>query len=170
MNSFKLRPHTHIEKISIEGNLELIAEKIRLSFVVEGDLDVYIFPSKSRPQRAQELWKLTCFELFLANENEEEYYELNFSPSLAWNFYFLESYRGEVKEMELLNSPTIEAFEVNNEFKILFELSVENLQDFDYYNVACILLNKEHERTFWTIKHLKSQPDFHDKASFLRIL
>ncbi len=25
---------------------------------------------------------------------------------------------------------------------------------------------KENERTFWTVKYLKSQPYFHDKASF----
>jgi len=169
MISFKLKPHTSIEKISIEGNLELIAEKIRLSFVVQGDLDAYIFPSKSTPKRDNELWKLTCFELFLANENEEAYYELNFSPSLAWNFYYLSAYRSEVEELKLLNSPKIECFEAKNVFKIVFELAIENLEKFELYNVACILLNKENERTFWTIKHLNSQPDFHDKASFSKI-
>ena len=169
MNSFTLKPHTKIENISIEGNLVLREQKIRLSFVVKGALDEYIFPSKSIPKKANELWKSTCFELFLGNEKEETYYELNFSSSLAWNFYYLSTYRGEVEELTLLNSPKVERFEAKDEFKILFELSVENVEDFELYNVACILLNKEHKRTFWTIKHLNSQPDFHDKASFSRI-
>ena len=165
----RLHAHSKIEKISIGSSLELTEQKAILSFVVKGALEEYLFPSKSILKRANELWKSTCFELFLANENEEAYYELNFSSSLAWNFYTLDAYRGEVKELGLLDMPKISVFEEKNEFKILIELPIENLENFELYNVACILLNREDERTFWTIKHLKPKPDFHDRASFLRI-
>lgn len=165
----KLQSHGKIKNISIESSLALTEQKIRISFVVKGALDEYVFPSTSTPKRANELWKATCFELFLANENEEAYYELNFSSSLAWNFYALDAYRGKVEEIELFSMPKIEVFEAKNSFKILFELRVKNLEKFELYNVASILLNQEHERTFWTLKHLKTKPDFHDREAFLRI-
>ncbi len=38
MNSVKLIPHHKIENITVESRLELIEQKIRLSFVVKGAL------------------------------------------------------------------------------------------------------------------------------------
>jgi hypothetical protein len=166
----RLKPYNDIDNISIEASFILAKQKIKISFTVQGMLEAYVFPKAQKIQRVDELWKATCFELFLAND-EEVYYELNFSSSLGWNFYVLESYREEPKELEFLFVPTIKIEENDNEFRIVFELkSVNlNLEQFKYYNLATILLSKENERTFWAIKHLKTQPDFHDKKSFLKI-
>jgi hypothetical protein len=146
-------------------------EKIELSFVLRGDIGSYIFPKAQKMRRADELWKATCFELMLAND-DEAYYELNFSPSLAWNFYILDSYRGEPKEIAFKEEPHISFSHKNDEFHIVFELESKaiNFEKFKYYNLATILLTKEKERTFWTINHFKTQPDFHDKKSFLEIV
>lgn len=43
--------------------------------------------------RADELWKETCFEVFLQTEGESSYYEFNFSLKPAWNLYAFECYR-----------------------------------------------------------------------------
>lgn len=56
-----------------------------------------------------------------------------------------------------------------NKFKITFELEGFNFKEFDLYNVACILLTKENERTFWSLKHQLSVPNFHERRNFLKI-
>ena len=134
-----------------------------------GALNEYIFPEKSKQKRADELWKATSFELFLANSKKEEYYELNFTPSLAWNFYYLSSYRTDVKEVKIISKPQIEVFSSDDKFKIVLELEVENLVEFDVCNVACIVLNKNNERTFWSVNHLLEVADFHERRNFLEI-
>ena len=167
----KLKAHQNIKNISIEASLECTKDKLRVTFVVGGALSDYIFPKPYKLKRADELWKATCFELMLANE-DELYYELNFSPSLGWNFYALESYRFEPKELEYFEEPSIFVEKKENLFRIILELESTgfNFEIFTHYNLATILLNKQNERTFWAIKHLKIQPDFHDRDSFLEIL
>lgn len=167
----ELTSNNGISNLSISTTLQLQSNRIELRFVIKGGLDEYLFPQKSKQIRANELWKATCFELFLANGQKEDYYELNFSSSLAWNFYYLSAYRAEVQEVELLSEPKIETHIKEDAFQISFELEVEAclLEQFDIYNVTSILLTQENERTFWSEKHLTVVPDFHHRDNFLEI-
>lgn len=165
-----LRSSEIIDNISIHSTFEFSKNKLCLTFRINGELKEYIFPKQSKLKKANELWKATCFELFLADE-EERYYELNFSSSLVWNLYVLDAYRAEPKEFELEEEPNITIVQKDNEFHIVFELETKaiNFEKFKYYNMATILLNKEKERTFWTINHLNDTPNFHNKESFFNI-
>jgi len=167
----RLKPHTPTSNLFVDSSLKLTKSKIVLSFVIKGKLFDYTFPKKYKLQRLDELWKETCFELFLAGD-DKSYYELNFSPSFGWNFYLLNAYRAEPKELEVLNEPKIKSEKREDEFSIYFELESKNLnfEKFTHYNLATILLTKEKKRTFWAIKHLKDRADFHDRESFLEII
>ena len=163
----RLQPHNKIENISIDASLELTKQKIEISFSIKGVLAEYVFPPSKKIQRADEIWKATSFELFLAND-AEEYYELNFSSSLAWNFYVLSSYRVKPQELVFEEEPHISYTYKNNEFNIVFNLESKaiNFEKFRSYNLAAILLTEKKERTFWTINHLNDVPNFHNKESF----
>jgi len=167
----KLKSHGIIDNIAVTAFLEIKEQEIEVNFVVEGALSEYIFPKKSQLKRLDELWKETCFELLLASD-DEVYYELNFSSSLGWNFYLLNTYRAEPVEVKLMGEVMIRHEVKDNTFSIFFKLKSENFKfkKFTHYNLATILLRQEKERTFWTIKHLKSQPDFHSRESFLEII
>ncbi len=43
--------------------------------------------------RKNELWQKTCFELFLGWDNEDSYWEFNFSTEGEWNLYYFSNYR-----------------------------------------------------------------------------
>ncbi|MFN9067110.1 MAG: hypothetical protein ACK5V3_07770, partial [Bdellovibrionales bacterium] len=43
--------------------------------------------------RKDELWKATCFELFLKVPGKSTYYEFNFSTEGYWNLYEFSDYR-----------------------------------------------------------------------------
>ncbi|CAA6816502.1 MAG: Unknown protein [uncultured Sulfurovum sp.] len=167
----RLIAHNGNQNLSIETSIYLTATSMQITFIIKGALETYVFPQKSQPQRANELWKSTCFELFLGNSQKEAYYELNFSSSLAWNFYYLRSYRAELQELKLLSEPKISVKENEEVFKIVFELETEtfSFKDFDSYNVASVLLTKEHECTFWSLKAFTDVPDFHHQDNFLKI-
>lgn len=166
----RLKPHSDISTITIDTFLSLTKRKIKVSFMLKGMLNQYIFPNVKKLERADELWKATCFEVLLASD-DEVYYELNFSPSLGWNFYVLDTYRAIPKAFDLVEEPSIIIEQKNDKFYIVFELEFKgvNIKKLKYYNVASIVLNQKNERTFWAIKHLNIQPDFHNKKSFLKI-
>ena len=157
--------------ISIDFFLELSTNKLHIEFRVTGELDNYIFPQKSNLKRADELWKATCFELFLRNTETEAYYELNFTSSLSWNFSYLNSYRAKVQEVKGLGQVKIEVFTNDNNFKIFFELETDtfSFNQFNIYNAAVILKNSNDERTFWSLGLPSKVPDFHDEKGFLKL-
>jgi len=165
----KLIPHSLIEDIVITSTLDLKADSLKLSFLLEGALVNYAFSSSQMPKRANELWKATCFELFLANSKKDEYYEFNISPSLAWNLYHLSTYRAEPKEVELLVEPVIKITKENGCYRVDFELKGFALSSFDRVNLTAILLTKEGERTFWSLKKMQGSPDFHERGYFISL-
>jgi hypothetical protein len=159
--------HTDIKDISIVANFEQKANHLYLSFSVKGDIKNYIFPSPSTVKRADELWKGTCFELFLAHANTKEYYEFNISPSLAWNFYSLKDYRSLPHEVQLRTEPTIQTYKEKNIYTIEYKLEEFYFESFESYNLTAILLSQTKERTFWSSKQMKGTPDFHNRDYFL---
>ena len=164
-----LFPHTPIDDITVSSILNTIGRKLTLTFTVKGDLQNYTFPKEQTIKRANELWKATCFELFLANSKKDEYYELNFSPSLAWNFYYLKYYRAEVQEVEIVAEPTVQIREDKNSYSIELTLEGFDFERFDSCNLTAIFLTQEGERTFWSIQPMKESPDFHHRDYFVAL-
>jgi len=163
-----LKPYSKKNELTIEGILTLSSNKIYLHFRISGALKNYQFSKKDRLKRANELWKATCFELFLANSKTQSYYEINISSTLHWNIYCLEAYRAEPKEFIVSNEPLIKIREDKHRYEIDFELECKelNLAEFDQYNLAVILLNIENEREFWAVNPVRESPDFHNRIGF----
>src|SRR5690606_19097188 len=80
-----------------------------LRWKVSGDSDLMV-PSFAGRGRSDELWKTTCFELFLSR-GEGNDRELNFSPSGRWAAYRIDAARGGMREYEPLQWPGIECQE-----------------------------------------------------------
>ena len=158
-----LKPYSQKTELTIESTLTFDSNKIFLHFKITGILKNYQFPKRDKFKRADELWKATCFELFLANSKIQSYYEINISPTLHWNIYRLAKYRAEPKELMVSNEPLIELREDKKHYEIDFELECKELDlaEFDQYNLAVILLNRENEREFWTVNPVGESPDFH---------
>src|SRR5262245_7953921 len=62
---------------------------------VIGDLKL---PPAAAPERADELWKHTCFEIFLRRA-DQAYAEFNFAPSGQWAAYSFDAYRANMQEL-----------------------------------------------------------------------
>lgn len=164
-----LTPYSDALIDKIESELTIENKYLQISFSIKGILSEYFFPSKVEQKRVNELWKSTCFELFLANSKTEAYYELNFSSSLAWNFYCLSGYRNELEEVQNVSTSKIEVFKSADEFKIVLEIKIDKLNEFDICNIACVLLNKKNERIFYSVYHHLDKADFHNRQNFFKI-
>ncbi|MFM7362470.1 MAG: hypothetical protein ACKO25_11750, partial [Cyanobium sp.] len=80
--------------LELGGQIERQGATLRLIYRLHGALPALRIPAPAaRPQRCDDLWQGTCFELFLAAAGAEPYREFNLSPSGDWNVYRLDGYR-----------------------------------------------------------------------------
>ena len=57
---------------------------LRLRYFVDCDVSRIIVPLPAPSRPADQLWKHTCFEAFIAGQVSTAYCEFNFSPSTQW--------------------------------------------------------------------------------------
>ncbi len=69
------------------------ADTIELHYVAEGDMSCVRVPAPTEGGRRDELWRHTCFEVFLRPTAGETYVEFNFSPSTDHAGYAFAGYR-----------------------------------------------------------------------------
>jgi hypothetical protein len=62
-------------------------------FCVGAPIRQFAVAGPAEPGRADELWRTTCFEIFLRRPGEEPYREWNFAPSGQWAAYDFAAYR-----------------------------------------------------------------------------
>src|ERR1700722_4230711 len=74
---------------------------LTVQYFVTGDIRALLLPLPSGPGRANELWRHTCFEIFLRKPADDAYCEFNFAPSLQWAAYRFDGYRCGMRDLEI---------------------------------------------------------------------
>jgi hypothetical protein len=169
MKSYRLKNHNPADNdTTINASIEILDSKLKLNYQVVGDISKYHFPSKTTQQRANNLWLDTCFELFIANRNEDSYWEINISPSTKWNSYHFTRYKEEMRESNLFLTPQIKIEKQKNKYELFFETTFSRgvLKEKLDINLSVILLDHKGKRNFYTINRRNDSPDFHDRATF----
>src|SRR6185312_12506202 len=62
-------------------------------YVLRAELSSLTLPTAQPAERADGLWRHTCFEAFLMAPGAARYYELNFAPSRRWAVCRFDAYR-----------------------------------------------------------------------------
>ncbi len=125
-----------------------------------GDISRLDIPPPASPERTDELWNATCFELFVGGEGSR-YREYNLSPSGVWAAYEFDDYRfGRTDvpvriEVEILRNPKCLTLIA----KVESEFSVPA-------NVGMTAVIKETDGVirYWSTVFAPGKPDFHADA------
>ena len=162
---YQLLPHNQKNYgLTIEASFSLTPHHLTLSFSLKNINNHYLFERQGDAKRVDELWKATCFEIFIKNPNGKAYWELNIAPNGSWNFYRFSDYKKDMQEELRVLPPKVlfirEGDEVALSFKldfteVLFEKNIN-------FNLALILLDVEGERHFFTLNPKEGLADFHD--------
>ncbi len=163
---FILKNHNEEQKdIEIQANLEIENKILSLEFNIIGDIENYLFDKPSIQKRENELWKRTCFELFIAPKSKSNYNELNISPSSEWNFYHFSNYKIGMKEDKDISKPSIYSSIRKNHYLLSCKFTINNkiLEDKLIFNLAVILLDKKGLRHFYSINRKRGVVDFHNR-------
>jgi hypothetical protein len=133
--------------------------------------EALILPPRQSPDRAEELWTSTCFELFSRAKGAEAYIELNFSPSFQWAAYEFSGYRAGRRDLPT-HSPEICISDPSNPSdREWFFLAVEAMPDLGpeplCFGIAAVIEETDGTKSYWALAHPPGdKPDFHDPACF----
>jgi hypothetical protein len=170
-NDADLRVDTDVRRDS-RGESEGYSEVLLVSFTVSGEVWDLRWPEKDTdPSRHDELWKTTCFELFLAAQSPDtRYWEVNLSPSCNWNTYSFESYRKGMKMETRLHVSSIDFKREDTRVVLKARIDLSPLmlgnQPLDI-SATAILQDDEEHTSYWALKHCGQKEDFHLRESFI---
>ena len=147
---------------------------LALSYVVSGEIDDLAIPPLAAATRVDDLWRHTCFEVFVRGAQGPAYYEFNFAPSTQWAVYSFSGYRSEKRAAAGIKTPRI-TVETNAERYIL-QASIELDERLLHAHgggggVWCLGLSAVIEETrglqsHWALVHPPGKPDFHHSDCF----
>ncbi|MFN8792495.1 MAG: hypothetical protein ACK5Y2_13655 [Bdellovibrionales bacterium] len=120
--------------------------------------------SGSQVPRADELWKGTCFEVFLQPEGGSSYYEFNFSLKPAWNLYTFERYR-EPQPPKPSQDFQLRAMKWD---KGILTCDLYTTKEFAglKFGLTAVLREPSGAVHYLALHHVGTKPDFHRPESF----
>jgi len=165
MPTFSLVPHPDYPPLTVRAvEVEVLggSDDVQLTYVVRA-ADKVVFPARARPSRADELWRTTCFELFLGFDDEERYVEFNFSPSTRWAAYAFDGYREGMAPLGRDVAPHIE----RSPSGVGVDCDLGGLPHGELrMGLSAVIEEEGGVRSFWALAHPPGAPDFHHPACF----
>jgi hypothetical protein len=142
---------------------------IVIEFALRGELSrLRLAPAASAPQRREELWRHTCFELFARRGTDRGYLEFNFSPSGDWAAWSFSDYRHGQRPLEntRVKIATLPGDAGCWRVRAQAELGAAETPSPWWLNLAAVIEADDGGLTYWAVRHTSEHPDFHDRANF----
>ena len=152
-------------------NVRRSTEELDLRFRLEADISRVRLTRPHEPQGRVELWRHTCFEVFVAIRGKAAYHEFNFAPWHEWQLYAFRGYRDLISTVNGLRSPIIAISSTNALLKLdarvtLTDLSAIHTHSTLLLGLSAIIEPKIGPLTYWAVRHANGKPDFHHKHTF----
>ena len=161
-----------IPDLKIKGTVTRQYNLLTIHYGLTGKLEEIFLPSLSvNPARKDELWKTTCFELFLAVKDSPQYWEFNISPSGDWNAYHMDAYRRigfreetRIQKLHFEIQKDKNALVVGVSVDLNPIIQVEQILEI---GISTIIQTKDGDETYWALVHPAPHADFHLRESFI---
>lgn len=137
---------------------------LSLRYVLAGDLARLRIPALRPPDRADGLWRHTCFELFVTGEEASAYREFNFSPSGEWAAYAFARYRdgGTTPDCP---PPAIACRRPQDGLELYADAACAP-EGRLRIGLSAVVEDAAGALSYWALRHPATKPDFHHPESF----
>jgi hypothetical protein len=167
-------PGSNLPPVRLEAIIRRQGEVLLLCCLLRGQLAALAIPERQGvPERRDNLWSQTCFELFLAPAERQNYWEVNLSPAGHWNIYAFDSYRSGMRPEATISSLSFDVIREENSLAVVLELSVTSLIQKGerlLAGPAGVLACRNGDLSYWALDHSGARPDFHRRESLSVIL
>ncbi len=167
-----LLPHPTVPaaplSVSIEATVTcFVTGVIECRYDLSGTLDQCVMPSHSRTQRADELWRHTCFEAFVGRPGELGYHEFNWSPSGAYAAYAFSDYRVRAEDIDA-GVPLITSEVSESQATVIVRLRSGTWPAGPLeLGLSAVIEAVGGGLHYFAVHHPLKRPDFHDRRGFL---
>jgi hypothetical protein len=117
------------------------------------------------PERAEGLWKTTCFEVFLRPTGEQSYREWNFAPSGQWAAYDFTGYREGSANADIPAPPYVRMEDNFTWWALGATIAVEAGTTWEL-GLSAVLEENDGTKSYWALAHAADKPDFHAPGCF----
>lgn len=142
---------------------------LQLSYTVASPATALRLPPPVVPGPADELWRHTCCELFVASAGGEAsgYREFNFSPSGQWAIYEFSGYRQRAAESASPLTVDLHFAAETDGFVLTATLPPALLGPAPRrIGLSAVLEAEAGGLAYWALAHPGPRPDFHDSRAF----
>jgi hypothetical protein len=124
-----------------------------------------VLPEVAAPERADNLWKTTCFELF-AGFSKSSYREFNFSPSTRWASYDFSDYREGGGNAAVPTPPMIAVSHEGEDAICTVSLPHALIDGATAIGLTAVIAETGGHPSYWALAHDGPRPDFHKRSCF----
>lgn len=142
--------------------------RLCFQYVIEGRIASVKWPASAQSDRADELWRHTCCEAFVAGPEAGAYTEFNFSPSGAWAAYRFTSYREGMRPVAVVADPVIDVRTTADRVEVDAVIGSRSVPLGDGLHLGLTVVVEELSGvlSYWALAHPLSRPDFHHADGF----
>jgi hypothetical protein len=147
--------------------------KLELVYRLSGELEALLIPELSNPSRADELWKHTCFEIFILKADAPGYAEFNFAPTGQWAAYSFRNRRSGMRNIEQVNEAPIGTMMFGRQFVLKAELDLSGVEGLPSLGatwraaISTVIEAVDGRKAYWAVQHPEGKPDFHAPEGFV---
>jgi hypothetical protein len=157
--------------LAIDARVQLRESGATFRYVLRADISRLRIPPLQPAERADGLWKHTCFEAFIRTPDGAGYHELNFAPSRQWSAYRFNAYRQGMSSPDI-GQPEIGVRRFDDRLELEAALRWQDLiapEDAPRLQLALSAVIEEENGTlsYWALKHAPGKPDFHFPGGFV---
>ena len=131
-------------------------------FRLDGQVPAIILPPHAGPERRDNLWKTTCFEIFWQPLGGTTYREFNLSPSGCWAAYDFDSFR------EGMRDAPVDAIAIacsHDDKGLVLKASIAAaLPAPAQVALNAIVEHPDGGMQFWALAFSPGKPEFHSEA------
>jgi hypothetical protein len=164
-----------VHSLSVSGVLRR-SGSLRVEFQLAAELRaIRLVPSVCQPHRRDELWRHTCFEVFVRCGSGPRYCEFNISPSGDWAAYQFDRYRSaraDAKQDPIdISVQTSGLQQISLRARIDLQAAFAGTADtlasaVWHLNCAAVIEFIDGSLGYWAVHHPRPKPDFHDAEGF----
>lgn len=175
--SHALQPHSDSPRLPVDGLTAEVRRKagrmLEMVYRLTGELEALLIPELSNPRRADELWKHTCFEIFILKADAPGYVEFNFAPTGQWAAYSFRSRRSGMRSIEEVSEAPIGTMMFGRQFVLKAELDLSGAEGLPPEDapwraaVSTVIEAADGRKAYWAVQHPEGNPDFHAPEGFV---
>jgi hypothetical protein len=162
-------PRGPVKRIEVEIDRPR-PQALAITYELTGEISAIRFPAPAKPERADGLWRRTCFEAFVSPADGPAYLEFNLSPSGRWAAYGFDDYRAGMTPLEVV-APRIEVVRDAQTLTLRTRLDLAaapGIAGSGDWRVGLSAVIEDHEGriAYWALAHPPGKPDFHHADGF----